>query len=70
MKTQEFHLFLKQAQRNLISDEESKTGCVYMDALKLLYPSMYSKLPQELNTALYREHTPLLFDYLIENHER
>lgn len=69
MTTRQFQIFLKQAQENLSSDK-GETGCAYMDALKALYPSVYSKLPEELNTALYREHTPLLFEYLIKGHEK
>ena len=70
MRVKEFQTFLEQAQSNLSSDKESETGCVYMDALKALYPSIYDNLPDQLNTATYREHTSLLFEYLIKGHEK
>ena len=69
MTIKEFQKFLEEAQKNLTSNKESETGCFYMDALKTLYPSVYNNLPSELNTALNREHTPLLFEYLIKGYE-
>jgi len=70
MNTKQFQRFLEKAQKILTSNEDTKTGCAYMDALEALFPSMYSRLPEKLNTALYREHTPLLFEYLIRGHEK